>query len=153
MRSFEAWMDEYGESHQNPTNQVIHKICVPLIVFSLLGMFWAIPTPAVFSRVPYLNFATLFMVLCLGFYLSLNFKMFVGMLLMSAAFGVGLVYLAATPYLLVTSIAIFVVSWAGQFYGHKLEGKKPSFFKDLLFLLIGPLWVLRFLYRSMGIMA
>ena len=37
-------------------------------------------------------------------------------------------------------IGIFVVAWIGQFYGHKVEGKKPSFFKDLQFLLIGPVW-------------
>jgi uncharacterized membrane protein YGL010W len=45
------------------------------------------------------------------------------------------------------SIAIFVVAWIGQFIGHKIEGKKPSFFDDLRFLLIGPLFVLGFLYR------
>ena len=38
-----------------------------------------------------------------------------------------------------TASTIFVLAWTGQFYGHKIEGKKPSFFKDLNFLLIGPL--------------
>ena len=47
------------------------------------------------------------------------------------------------------SIAVFVVAWIGQFIGHKIEGKKPSFFDDLRFLLIGPLFVLGFLYRRM----
>jgi uncharacterized membrane protein YGL010W len=39
----------------------------------------------------------------------------------------------------------------GQFIGHKIEGKKPSFFKDILFLLIGPLWLLSFIYKKVGI--
>lgn len=41
--------------------------------------------------------------------------------------------------------AIFVVAWIAQFYGHHVEGKKPSFFADLQFLMIGPLWLL---YRT-----
>ena len=48
------------------------------------------------------------------------------------------------------STAIFVVAWIGQFVGHKIEGKKPSFFEDLRFLLIGPLFVLSFLYRRLN---
>jgi uncharacterized membrane protein YGL010W len=46
---------------------------------------------------------------------------------------------------------VFIISWIAQFWGHKIEGKKPSFLQDLAFLLIGPLWVTRFLYKKMGI--
>jgi uncharacterized membrane protein YGL010W len=46
------------------------------------------------------------------------------------------------------SFAIFVVAWIGQFYGHKVEGMKPSFIKDLQFLLIGPLWVIEKIVRK-----
>ena len=50
-----------------------------------------------------------------------------------------------------TCVAIFVVAWVGQFIGHAVEGKRPSFFKDLLFLLVGPLWLLAFVYRALGV--
>ncbi|MEJ1960555.1 MAG: Mpo1-like protein [Gammaproteobacteria bacterium] len=50
-----------------------------------------------------------------------------------------------------TSLAIFVTAWIGQFIGHALEGKQPSFFKDVQFLLIGPLWLVAALYRRLGI--
>ena len=50
-----------------------------------------------------------------------------------------------------SSLAIFVIAWVGQFIGHKIEGKKPSFFEDLQFLMIGPLWLLGHLYRKFGI--
>jgi uncharacterized membrane protein YGL010W len=46
---------------------------------------------------------------------------------------------------------IFVVGWIGQFIGHAIEGKRPSFMKDIQFLLIGPLWLLGHLYRKLGI--
>jgi uncharacterized membrane protein YGL010W len=54
-------------------------------------------------------------------------------------------------YHLLVSIAIFVLAWIGQFIGHNIEGKKPSFFKDLQFLLIGPAWLLHFALKSMGL--
>lgn len=89
------------------------------------------------------NWATLALVLFLLFYLRLSFGMFLKMLLFSALCLVGNYYLGQYLPLLTTSIVIFVLAWIGQFYGHKVEGKKPSFFKDLQFLLIGPAWVVK----------
>lgn len=151
MRTFNQWMAEYGVSHTNPTNQLIHKICVPLIMLSVIGLFWSIPVPQFFTTIPYLNWATIFVLGCLVFYLTLNFMMFLGMLVLTVAM-VGICQqLANAGILLSTSIIIFVLAWIAQFYGHKVEGKKPSFLQDLAFLLIGPLWVLRFFYSKMGI--
>ena len=50
-----------------------------------------------------------------------------------------------------TSVVIFIVAWIGQFVGHAVEGKRPSFFKDLQFLLIGPLWLLAAAYRRFSV--
>ena len=151
MRTFSQWMDEYGVSHQNPTNQMIHKVCVPLIMLSVIGLFWMIPTPSLFLQIPLLNWATLFIVGCLLFYLSLNLLMFFGMFILTTFMTIICHLLANQGILLQASIAIFILSWIAQFYGHKVEGKKPSFLKDLAFLLIGPLWVLRFFYNKLGI--
>ena len=151
MRTFNQWMDEYGVSHTNPTNQLIHKICVPLIMLSVIGLIWCIPTPASFSLSPYLNWATLFVSGCLIFYLTLNIMMFLGMIVLTSIMIWVCQQFAAMGILLPASIVIFLLSWIAQFYGHKIEGKKPSFLKDLVFLLIGPLWVLRFFYGKAGI--
>lgn len=151
MRSFENWMDEYALSHQHPTNQIIHKICVPLIMFSVIGLIWMIPLPAFFPRTSYLNWATLFVLGCLIFYLSLNFIISVGMLILTGIMVFICQKLYDLGWLLHVSLLIFIISWIFQFYGHKLEGKKPSFLKDLAFLLIGPLWVLRFFYQKIGL--
>jgi len=60
--------------------------------------------------------------------------------------------LAALPVpLLATCLVIFVLAWIGQFIGHKVEGKKPSFLKDVVFLLIGPAWLLSKVYRKIGL--
>jgi uncharacterized membrane protein YGL010W len=62
-------------------------------------------------------------------------------------------YLALTfPGMLAyISLAVFVVAWIVQFYGHKIEGKKPSFLKDVQFLMIGPAWLMHFIYKKIGI--
>ncbi|POB15116.1 MULTISPECIES: DUF962 domain-containing protein [Pseudomonadati] len=142
MRSLETWLEMYGESHQNKTNQRIHEVCVPLITWSLLGMLWAIPKPALFG---YFNWAWAFVILASLFYLSLkNLKaitvalsLVIPFMLLTQFFLVN--FLA--EYFFITWIVVFVVAWVGQFIGHKIEGKKPSFFEDLQFLLIGPIWI------------
>ncbi|UYZ65196.1 Mpo1 family 2-hydroxy fatty acid dioxygenase [Hymenobacter weizhouensis] len=146
-------LDEYGESHQNPTNKLVHWVCVPLIMFSLLGLLWSVPMPATLRSIsPWLNLATAVMVLAVVYYLRLSVRLSVGMvlvwLLMAAALRV--VEAGAALPLWAVCLLVFVLAWVGQFWGHKVEGKKPSFLKDLQFLLIGPLWLLHFIYRRLG---
>ena len=152
MRTFDQWMSEYGVSHRNPTNMLIHKICVPLIMLSVVGLIFALPTPAAFDGfAPYLNWASLFIAACLGFYLTLNFTMFVGMLILTSIMWWISWKFEQAGILIPAMVAIFVVSWIAQFYGHKVEGKKPSFLQDIVFLLIGPLWFMRFVYQKLGV--
>lgn len=135
-RTIDALLAQYGESHRNPVNELIHFVCVPVIVFTLLGLLWSIH--------PLLALAT--SIAALVYYYQLSRPFAAGMLAMIA---IMLGLLAALPpaTILPLSLAIFVLAWIGQFIGHKIEGKKPSFFDDLRFLLIGPLFVLGFLYR------
>jgi uncharacterized membrane protein YGL010W len=154
MRSLNQWLDEYSISHQNPTNQIIHKVFVPLIEFSLLGLMWLIPTPESFWEFPYLNWATIFSVIALSFYISLlNLKYVIGSIamLLPMLFVIDLLKNSYGGIVVYFFLGVFVFSWIAQFIGHKIEGKKPSFLKDLLFLLIGPLWVLKSLYRKIGL--
>ena len=139
-RNIHALLAQYSESHRNPTNELIHFVCVPLIVFSLLGILWAIHPVLAVAAVG----------AAMWYYLQLSKPFAVGMLAMSILM---LAILAAMPPVTVLplSIAVFVVSWIGQFIGHKIEGKKPSFLDDLRFLLIGPLFVLGFLYRRFNL--
>lgn len=130
----------YSESHLNPTNEVIHFICVPVIVFSFLGLIWALHPLA----------AVAVTLLSLVYYVTLSTPFALGMLVMSGAM-LGILSILPQGQILTISISIFVVAWIGQFIGHKIEGKKPSFFDDLRFLLIGPLFVLSFLYRRLHI--
>ncbi|MBC5774607.1 DUF962 domain-containing protein [Pontibacter sp. KCTC 32443] len=158
MKPIQHWFDEYGQSHQNHTNKLIHWVCVPLIFFSIIGLFASIPSEplkVLFPEAlrPFIHFGTVVILLGLLFYLRLSATMFLGMAIVCAIV-LWLVYLVdtrlETPLWLVC-LVIFVLAWIGQFYGHKVEGKKPSFLKDLQFLLIGPAWLLGFIYRKLGI--
>ena len=153
MRSVADWLGEYGDSHIDPTNKLLHWVCVPLIVLALLGMVWSIPVPRAFAAVsPWLNWATLSAALALVYYASLSVRLAVGIAIVFVAMFAVLNALAELPWpLWATSLAIFVAAWIGQFIGHAVEGKRPSFFKDVQFLLIGPLWLLAALYRRFGI--
>jgi uncharacterized membrane protein YGL010W len=143
MKKLDLWLTEYQKSHQHKTNEKIHWIAVPLITFSFLGLLWSIPTPDAFTSIAYLNYATLFCAFTLLFYLGLGIRVvfFLAIPILFMLWAISI--LAQGEYLLVTSASIFVLSWLVQFYGHKIEGRKPSFFKNLLFFLIGPVWILR----------
>lgn len=134
MKSLDIWLSEYGESHQNPKNILIHKICVPMIFFSIIGM-------AATVHIWNFTLAEWLFLLVLPFYFLLGRK---AMWLFAIEFFFCMFiarFLAPYTPLLYFSFGVFVVGWVGQFVGHKIEGKKPSFIQDLKFLLIGPLWV------------
>jgi uncharacterized membrane protein YGL010W len=153
MRTVAQWLGEYGESHTNPTNKLLHWICVPPIVLSVMGLLWAVPMPESITAIsPWLNLATLFAAAAVVYYLALSPLLAVGIAIAFALMLLLVRELASLPWpLWATSIAIFVAAWIGQFIGHAIEGKRPSFFKDLQFLLIGPLWLVAALYRGVGL--
>jgi uncharacterized membrane protein YGL010W len=157
MRKIDRLFSEYGESHQNSTNKTIHWICVPMIFFSIVGLVASIPSQSVQSILgednPYANWAAVVLILVLVYYVSVSIPLSVGMMLFSALclIIVNFIVQSTSVPLWVISLIIFVIAWAGQFYGHKIEGKKPSFLKDIQFLLIGPAWLMHFIYKRLGI--
>lgn len=157
MRKIDQLLSEYGESHQNATNKTIHWICVPLIFLSLVGLVASIPATILQSILgegnPYANWATVALVVAVVYYVSISIPLSIGMMLFAVfcLFVVNLIVQFNVAPLWIISLIIFVVAWIGQFYGHKVEGKKPSFFKDVQFLLIGPAWLIHFLYKKLGI--
>jgi uncharacterized membrane protein YGL010W len=174
MKTIHQWFDEYGESHQNKTNKIIHWFCIPLIFWSIIALLASLPSDHMkFTGLTFLDgclhWGTAFIALGLLFYLRLSFKIFLGMLVFSfyilidvyftvyffdahKFWGIlGFLNGTGEDFLLYSAIVVFVIAWVLQFIGHRVEGKKPSFFKDIQFLLIGPAWLLGFLLNKMGI--
>lgn len=154
MQSIASLLSEYGESHRNPWNKLIHWICVPVIVWTVVALLWSIPFPAALqSDVFPINWATVALVLAQIYYFRLSIKLGLGLML----YNVLMLWLTAlietnSPWpLWKLALTVFVIAWIGQFIGHMIEGKRPSFFKDVQFLLIGPAWLMAFIYRALGI--
>jgi len=154
MSALQSLLNEYGDSHQIPWNKVIHWICVPVIVWTVVALLWSIPFPArLQSEVVPVNWATITLLLVQIYYFRLSLSLGLGLLMYNVLMmWVTVLVQATSPWpLWQLAIVVFVVSWIGQFVGHIIEGKRPSFFKDIQFLLIGPAWLMSFLYRVLGI--
>ncbi|MBL7924120.1 MAG: DUF962 domain-containing protein [Bacteroidia bacterium] len=147
MKALQEWLSEYAESHVHPTNINIHWLCIPLIFWSISGMLFLVTIPVLGNlALPVLVALTLY-------YLRLSKTLWIGMLLFGALclglnFLVFKTFYESSGYVF---LGVFVLAWVGQFIGHKIEGRKPSFLKDLQFLLIGPAWLMAKLYRKAGI--
>lgn len=155
MNTMQDWLDAYGVSHKNPINKAFHWICVPVIFVTIIGLLSLIPFPDLISDEgwsPYVHWGTVLILVGMIFYLRLSIGMSIGMLLVSAVS----LYLVKWVNLNTESpwmyfLGAFVIAWVGQFIGHKIEGEKPSFFDDLKFLLVGPAWLMSFIYKKVGI--
>jgi uncharacterized membrane protein YGL010W len=139
VRRVDELFSRYGEFHRNPVNKAIHWVCVPLIVWSLLGMLWAASPIAAYVAVA----------AAIVFYVWLSPPLAVGMLGVIALMVYPLTLLGS--YVLIVCVAVFVAAWIGQFIGHLVEGRKPAFLEDIRSLLVGPAWLLGFVYKRFGI--
>jgi uncharacterized membrane protein YGL010W len=154
MRTVNQWLVEYGESHRNPRNKALHWVCVPVIVWCIIGLLWSLPTPMAFRALySNLNWACIWVVVALAYYAVLSLKLALGaaVTFLAMLWSIDVLEHSGTWPLWGVCVGLFTLAWVGQFIGHAIEGKRPSFFQDLQFLLIGPLWLLAHAYRRMGI--
>ena len=149
-RSIDRWFASYSGDHRNDTNQWIHVFAVPAILWTVIALLWCIPGGTIFKPGIW---AALAMFAAWRFYhrasRSLGFGM-LGVFLLLGAQTYALTQRLGNRDLLITAVSVFVLAWIAQFVGHKIEGQKPSFLTDLVYLLIGPAWVLAKLYRRLG---
>ena len=155
MKTIHEWNDEYSRYHKNKINKIIHWICIPLIMFSLLGLLSKIniiklDTDSIFFSIRGLE---VFIIIAIGYYLKISKSLAIGMSLITLFFVLIIESINRNDEIMqiYLYLGIFIISWVGQFIGHKIEGKKPAFFKDLQFLLIGPLWLLAYIYKKLNI--
>ena len=149
-RPIDRYFASYSDDHRNVLNQRIHVVAVPAILWSVVALLWCLPPLITWFQNGIWAGLAMFAAWC--FYNRLSRTLGYGMLafffvsgcvcrLLEAKIGlVNLFWLA---------LGVFAVAWVAQFIGHKHEGRKPSFLTDLVYLLIGPLWVLAKLYRRM----
>ena len=151
-REVDRWLGNYSEDHRNPTNILIHWICVPAILWTVIAALWVVPVPPMLGRTGV--WAGVVMFFAFVFYLRLSRALAFGMLAVFVVFGLlsEALYRVLGPMpLFRLALGVFVVAWIGQLIGHKIEGRKPSLLTDLAYLLIGPAWIVAKLMRRVGV--
>ena len=153
MSKFQDLIDTYGVSHKNKTNKLIHWVCVPAIFFSIVGLVSIIPFPWEAELIQNIDFNWSFiaLLLVLIYYVSISIPISIGMSLFSLICIYLCGHLNSFDHPTWIYISVFAVSWVFQFIGHHIEGKKPSFLEDIQFLLIGPAWLMHFIYKKLKI--
>ena len=150
-RPIDRWFANDSADPVNPANQKIHYFAVPLILWSVTALLWCVPVPGTWFSAGL--WAAIGAFAAWMFYYRASRPLGFGML----AVLIALLWLnrwlyatLGTTHMLQLAVAVFVVAWIAQFIGHKIEGKKPSFLTDLVYLLIGPAWILGKVYRRFG---
>ncbi|MCJ7935513.1 MAG: DUF962 domain-containing protein [Chryseobacterium sp.] len=155
MRKVDLLFAEYSKSHRNATNKFIHWICVPLIFWTILGFIALIPAPhfcsSYFGCISIVSLITVLLITLFYLRLSLLISgiMIFMMLIMEHFIYLTNIHFGKQSWMIY--LAVFIITWIFQFIGHKIEGKRPSFLKDLQFLLVGPIWLLSFILKKTGI--
>lgn len=131
MRDITSLFADYASYHQTKGNKLFHRLGIPMIMLSLIGMLARV-------GVGYLNAAVGLILLATVVYFMLEWRLAIAMLFVSAVF-----YVAGAAMPLWLNVALFVLGWIFQFIGHSVyEHKAPAFMKNFLHLLIGPMWIL-----------
>lgn len=131
MQNIRAAFADYAAYHQTAGNKWFHRLGIPLIMLTLLGML---------ARVRFGRFdaAMVLIAVAVVYYLLLEWRLAIAMLVVSVAF-----YVAGAWLPMTINIALFVAGWIFQFVGHAVyEHRQPAFFRNMAHLLIGPLWIL-----------
>ena len=155
MRKVDLLLAEYSKSHRNAINKLIHWICVPLIFWAILGFVSFIPAPHVcisyFGCISIVSLAAILLLTLFYIRLSLRISIIMVFLMLAMEHLIYLLNIHFGKESWIIYLSVFVIAWIFQFIGHQIEGKKPSFLKDLQFLLIGPVWLLGFILKKSGI--
>jgi uncharacterized membrane protein YGL010W len=138
MKKVDLHLSDYALYHQTRGNKICHFIGIPLIMFSLFALLRPL------SLMPSFTAAELLILLSFVYYLTLDFRLALGMLLVSSALDLAAWKIAD----LRIGLIALIVGWIFQGIGHAVyEKRSPAFTRNLVHLLIGPLFLLNELLR------
>jgi len=132
MQDIHTLFADYASYHRTPGNKAFHRLGIPMIMLTLIGMLVRVPL------VEGGNLAMLLIAISTIYYLIIEWRLAIAMLAVSIAF-----YFIGAALPMWANIALFVLGWIFQFIGHSVyEKKQPAFFRNFVHLLVGPLWIL-----------
>jgi uncharacterized membrane protein YGL010W len=139
VKRVDALLGDYASQHRAHGNLVCHSVGIPLIVFGILSFLQLVRLP-----LPGWTAAEALIAAAFLFYAVLDLPLAVAMLL-----PMGVLDLAARAVgSWRVGLAAFVIGWIFQGIGHaRYEKNRPAFLRNLLHLLIGPLFLVNELAR------
>jgi uncharacterized membrane protein YGL010W len=136
MQDIRASFADYASYHQTKGNKWFHRLGIPLIMLTLIGMLARVGIATIGGI--RLDAGMVLIALAVLYYLILEWRLAIPMLVVSIGF-----YLLGLRLPLSVNVALFILGWIFQFVGHSVyEHKKPAFLQNGVHLLIGPLWIL-----------
>jgi uncharacterized membrane protein YGL010W len=153
-RPLDLAIEQYASFHQKPANRVINYICIPLIVFSVLGFVWSIPFPHLAFLGKYngfINWASFIIAFGIYYYLKLSPMLSYLMLFTFFGFTYIIIQFEKDPVLPQVCVFLFVMANVAQFIGYRIEGRKPTFADEFKFMLVGPMWLWTVVLKKFGV--
>jgi uncharacterized membrane protein YGL010W len=136
MQDIRAAFADYASFHQTKGNKWFHRLGIPLIMLTALGMLARVRLAEV-GRFR-LDTAAVLIAVAVIYYLTLEWRLGIAMLIVSIAF-----YFVGAWLPMWLNVSLFILGWIFQFIGHSVyEHKQPAFVRNAVHLLIGPLWIL-----------
>ena len=153
MRPADEWLQQYSRHHADGADQLLHRLMIPLLVTSVVGLLWAIPVPTTFREAtPVLNWGTIFLMAAIVYYFILSISLAFGALPIIASVVWAVMWLDRLSYpLWMSSAALLITAWMGLRVSHRSPGLRPSLIGDLQYVMLGPVWLVSALYRRLGI--
>jgi uncharacterized membrane protein YGL010W len=136
MQDVRALFADYAAYHQTAGNKFFHRVGIPMIMLTLIGMLTQVPLFT--AGTVRLDAAMVLIAAASAYYFVIEWRLALAMVAISIAF-----YFIGAVIPLVINAALFILGWIFQFIGHKLyEHRNPAFFRNFVHLLVGPLWIL-----------
>jgi uncharacterized membrane protein YGL010W len=136
MPNIDALFADYASYHQTAGNKFFHRLGIPMIMFSLIGMLTLVPLFT--AGTVRIDAAMLLIAAATAYYFVVEWRLAIAMFVVSVLF-----YFVSAWLGLWINLALFILGWIFQFIGHKVyEHKNPAFFRNFVHLLVGPLWIL-----------
>ena len=145
MRRVDALLTDYGSPHRSRGNLVCHAFGITLIVFGILSMLGRIgASPAGATAAEWLIAAAFV------FYLALDAPLAFAILVPLVA--LDLVARAVSDWRI--GLAAFAAGWVFQAVGHaRFEHNRPAFFRNLVHLMVGPIFLVNEVVKARRIPA
>ena len=132
MRTIDELFADYASYHQTAGNKAFHRIGIPLIMLTLIGMLERVELPGG------LDAAMVLIAASTVYYLLVEWRLALLMLAVSVGF-----YFLGRAIPMTINVVLFVLGWIFQFVGHSVyEKRQPAFLRNVVHVLIGPLWIL-----------